>query len=113
MQDTHPKKTNSKTFSPTKRKYALLAVILLALVSFDLSTIGGNNIRLYAKWISCGRWPVETVGYIAGEVPSYQSAKGASLLLRGGAEYFCTPLEAERAGYSASPTQYKFPHLNE
>jgi len=25
--------------------------------------------------------------------------------------YFCTPVDAEQAGYSASPTQYEFPNL--
>lgn len=95
------------------RIYTLTAVVLLLMALYDLSIVGGNNIRLYAKWANCGRWPVETVGNLAGEVPSYRYAKAAGLLLRGGVKYYCTPLEAEKAGYSASPNQYEFPNLND
>ena len=32
-------------------------------------------------------------------------------LMRGSPDYFCTPIEAERAGYSANLDRYEFPHL--
>lgn len=106
------KNNATKPYMQKWRSFALVAVLLLAAVFYDLSTVGGgNNLRLYVKWATCGSWPVESVGRVAGEVSSYQSAQGFAIAFRGGAEYFCTPLEAEKAGYSASSHQDQFPNL--
>ena len=85
------------------------AVVVLILV--DLTPIGGNTISL-VNHIRCGggayRTPVFAYGY---SVPSYEKVDFRPGLFQGYPSYFCTPEEAERAGYSADPKMYKFPHL--
>lgn len=94
-----------------RHKYAVIIAVILILLAFDLSPFGGN-IRFYSKWVECGQKPVATrgSGYMnAGAIhyiepsplPGFHPTLG----------YFCTPLEAERAGYSANPDTYSFPHL--
>lgn len=92
-----------------KRKQLLIAgaVIILAVLLYDLSPFGGN-IRFYVKWAQCGSRPVETAG-LPGinwyqEAPIYAPIRTQV--------WYCTPLEAEQAGYSASATTWTFPHLH-
>ena len=90
--------------------FIITAVIFLGWLAFDLSGFGGN-IKFYNKWIECGQKPVETnPDFMYRSVPYYGMGPTFSLI-RLSPEYFCTPLEAEQAGYSASPHQYEFPHL--
>ena len=96
------------------RKVFILVGIFLAWLVFDLSGFGGN-IRFYAKWIECGQKPVITnpePDFGGGSVQDYGPAPTFQLIRMAHYQY-CTPLEAERAGYSASPSRYEFPHLNE
>lgn len=88
-----------------------IVIALAAIVLFDLTPFGGT-IRYYATWTRCGEKPVVTVGsgYYNGHTPSYHQAPTV-YIFPGNQEYFCTPLEAEKAGYSASPDNYEFPHL--
>lgn len=90
-----------------------IASIVLALILLDLSPFGGNA-RFYYKWIECGQKPVsERIALVLGsDVPSYIESKTLQVS-RMQTKYFCTPLEAEQAGYSASPTDYEFPHLKQ
>lgn len=83
-----------------------LAVLLL----LDLTPAGGN-VYTYSKWLSCGRWPLQSEIIILGEVPHYGETPRFTLL-GGSKNLFCTPREAELAGYSAIPTDYDFPNLN-
>lgn len=85
------------------------AVIILIIL--DLTPLGGN-IYYYSKWASCGQRPLGVTGsaHINGvdhyiKVPDFA-------LLRFTAPYFCSPREAEMAGYSADPRVYDFPHLS-
>lgn len=90
------------------------AVILIAvLVAFELSPFGGN-VRFYAKWIECGRKPVASdisIG-LGAQVSNYVEPAPFQPARFGQPEYFCTPLEAELAGYSANPNTYEFPNIN-
>ncbi len=111
MAQSSRKKTNQSYFS-THRILIYAMVVSSVLLLIDLSPLGGSNVKLYVKWASCGSWPIETMGYHTGQVPNYRSA-APFLLSRGADHYFCTPLEAEQAGYSANPNFYDYPHLNE
>lgn len=92
----------------------VLISLFMAIILFDISPLGGN-IRFYSKWVECGQKPVAanlewSVG--GGTPPNYGTPPTFSLM-RLSPEYFCTPLEAEQAGYSASADRYYFPHLEE
>lgn len=90
----------------------VIAAILMVGILIDVSPFGGN-IRFYAKWISCGEKPVAqntelTVGI---RIKSYIANPPIYYAYRSQPEYFCTALEAEQAGYSASSERYYFPEL--
>lgn len=96
------------------KKYIVGVVVVLffAWLIFDLSGFG-DNIRFYRKWVECGIKPVSTKGsgfMNAGAKHYYESP--AIEPMRASIDYFCTPIEAERAGYSANPKRYEFPHLD-
>lgn len=108
---TAKKKTEKRS---TRRKIIIFtAIVLAALVVFDLSPFGGN-VRFYATWISCGQKPVAAGGELSlGSKLLYYKEPIAFQPIRFlQPEYFCTPLEAEQAGYSANPDSYEYPHLN-
>ena len=90
---------------------AASSILICLLIAFDLSPLGGN-IRFYKKWSECGQKPVATLGsgYFNDGVIHYiePPAVGVS---RPTLEYFCTELDAEKAGYSADPKQYEFPAI--
>jgi len=96
----------------TKKWIVTVVVVLVLLVIFDLSPFGGN-IRFYSSWINCGQKPVAAGGELTlgSNLLHYQESAPFQLVRFPQPEYFCTPLEAEQAGYSASPTQYEFPNL--
>lgn len=89
-----------------------IILVVAALIVFELSPFGGN-IRFYAKWIECGKRPVATAGsgYLNGGAIHYYNASSWPGM-HPTIEYFCTPLEAELAGYSANPNSYEFPNIN-
>ncbi|NCU38715.1 hypothetical protein EOL96_06735 [Candidatus Saccharibacteria bacterium] len=95
-----------------KRDVIIIVVILLILVVFELSPWGGN-LRFYGKWMSCGQKPVMTALTFGGEVKYYTQSPSFKPIRSYQPTYFCTPLEAEKAGYSANPDYYDFPNLNE
>ena len=89
----------------------VILIILSLLFVYDLAV--GGNIRFYAKWIECGSKPVETMGsgYLNSGANHYVSRSPVVEVIRSD-KLYCTPLEAEEAGYSASPGYYYFPNLN-
>lgn len=90
----------------------LAATVVFLIVLFDLSGIGGN-VRFYGKWIECGHRPVVTNpggDFGGGSVQDYAQAPTFKLV-RKSPVYYCSPIEAERAGFSADPNYYSFPHL--
>ncbi len=97
-----------KTTRPNKKTKFIILAIVTAIILFDLTPFGGN-IRFYVKWAQCGSRPVQTASWagIAWYEPSPFFA-----IWRGQA-WYCTPIEAERAGYSANEDRYEFPHLKE
>lgn len=107
MQD--PKAKNTKP-PLSKKQRALVYIIVFLLIGLVLDVAVAHNIRFYAKWIECGQKPVTVSATYKGP-RYYEEASALPVLLR--PTSFCTPLEAERAGYSASPTQYEFPHLRD
>ncbi len=95
------------------RKVFIIVGIFLAWLVFDLSGFG-DNIRFYRKWAECSMKPVSTKGsgfMNSGAKHYYESPTIA--LMRASIDYYCTPLEAERAGYSASQDRYEYPYLEE
>lgn len=94
------------------KKEVLIAAAgaLIIILILDLTPLGGN-IMLYGKAVQCGgSIPYKNDFLVTGEVPHYVKATGPGLLM-GIPAYFCTPEDAERAGYSANAQGYEFPHL--
>ena len=106
----NPKNTKHKRLSKKILKYIL--VCLLILMSYDV--VMGGNIRFYGKWISCGQKPLtgKGSGYMNVGAPHYIESPTIDAL-RSYPDLFCTPIEAERAKYSADPNRYDFPYLRE
>lgn len=107
---SHSKKTEQR------RAHMIIAGVIIAaaaLVVVELSPFGGN-VRFYAKWIECGQKPVAGGGELAlgSTLLSYKEPESFQLVRFLQPDYFCTPLEAELAGYSASPTRYEFPNID-
>lgn len=91
-----------------------LIVVLAVVLLFDVITPFGGQLRFYAKWIECGGRPYATAGWIwnTAGISHYEPAP-TFMVDRGGFNpYFCTPKEAELAGYSASEYQYDYPNLS-
>ena len=95
----------------TKQSIRSVLIVLAVLVAVDLTPLGGN-LRMYAKWMQCGTRPMQSGVTFAGQVQNYKQAEVLTGL-RGHSKYFCTPREAELAGYSITPDMHKFPHLSE
>ena len=94
-----------------KRSVAI-GIFLALLLVFDLSPFGGN-IRFYMKWAECGQKPVGTRGSGLMNTGAIHYVEPSTFSIsRPYSDYFCTPLEAEQAGFSANPDYYEFPHLN-
>ena len=103
------KKTNR--VGQSKKHTLIGAVIVMILGLYDLSGIGGNA-HFSIKWMQCGERPV--VGHGSGLMNAdkpYYSDSATVALMRLSPDYFCSPLEAERAGYSASRHQFDFPAM--
>ena len=88
-------------------------VVVIGLVMFEVSSFGGN-VRFYTEWIRCGQKPVAGGGELAlgSTLLSYKEPQSFQPVRFMQPEYFCTPLEAELAGYSASPDRYEFPNID-
>lgn len=106
-------KTKNKFFtrSTTAQKVILVAILLLILAN-DLFLFGGN-IEFYSKWMTCGQRPVvaKGSGYLNQHTLHYVETPSLALFRGAGSVYFCTPLQAEQAGFSANPDRYEFHHL--
>lgn len=109
------KASHEKRVEQHKAHLTLIAVVaaIVTIIIFDLSPFGGN-VRFYAKWIECGQKPVATdisLG-LGASVKHYVEPPSFQLVRFGQPDYFCTPLKAELAGYSANSSVYEFPHIN-
>lgn len=104
-------KNKTQKKKPRISKLAVQTTILLVVLflAYDLSGIGGN-IKFYSKWIECGQKPVQPRRFYVGEVSHYSPSPTFSFM-RLSSDYFCTPLDAEREGFSANAKSYDFPHL--
>ena len=102
-----------RSFLRKHKNLVIVLVIIIGFLAFDLSGFGGN-IRFYTKWVECGQKPVGTRGsglFNTGAIHYVEPPSWA--LSRPYMGYFCTPLEAEQAGYSANPDTYEFPHIKQ
>ena len=90
----------------------ILSVVVGLFLIYDLSGFGGN-MQFYTTWVFCGQKPVRTYesGLFNADTPRYVYPPSFTLKPRMANWYYCSPLDAERAGYSASIEQYEFPHL--
>lgn len=91
------------------RRLSILVILLTLFISADVFGIG-SNIRFYSKWIECGQKPVMAANTYKGA--SYYTEAPVISLFRGPLPFFCTPLEAELARYSASPGKYEYPQID-
>ena len=94
-----------------KRKAIIIAYILGAIILIDLTPLGGN-IPMYVKAMQCGHLPLQSDNAFRARAPHYTRTSAIGIL-RGSPPYFCTPEEAERAGFSATEGVRTYPHLPE
>lgn len=97
------------------KKDILIAIggVFLVLILLDLTPLGGNIVATY-NLVKCGGTAYRTPAFAYGaQVPSYEKLEPRLSFFQGYPKYFCTPEQAERAGYSADPKKYEFPHLSE
>lgn len=108
------KKSKKKiTINHKKKNMAIIVTIIFSMSLFDIFSPFGGNIRFYAKWHECGSKPVsERVALSFGATPESYEDSQTIAAYRMQARYFCTPLEAEKAGYSANPDRMEFPNLD-
>lgn len=94
-----------------RKRLVIVAVVIALVILFDISPLGGT-IKFYTTWISCGQKPVVTrgAGYWNEKRPSYSTPPDVNIM-PGGKKYYCTPIEAERDGYSANENYSDFPHI--
>ena len=101
---------SSKINKRQKIKIVTIAIVVFLLV--DLSGLGGN-IYFYSQWLRCGQKPVAIGASYLGAPLHYESLPAFSPMRFYAGTYFCSPRQAELAGYSASSSQYQFPHLTD
>lgn len=90
----------------TRRLILSLAIILPLLLLWEIKV--SRNVEFYISWAICGEKPVATHhGYKSHSY--YEESSSRPQLIR--TDMYCTPLEAERAGYSASKSSYDRPNL--
>ena len=99
-----------KTHKRKKWPFVVLAIIV-GVVLIDQTFIGGTTL-FYRTWLTCGQRPVMAVGtgFMNAGVAHYVDTPDINIF-PGGQDYYCTPIEAERAGFSASDKKYEYPHL--
>ncbi|HMR72906.1 MAG TPA: hypothetical protein PKD68_02755 [Candidatus Saccharibacteria bacterium] len=90
--------------SPKHIALIILSCIAGAIVLLDLSPVGGNY-KMYSKWVQCGQKPVAGNDFMGehffNDPPLYTPVD-----IFPPEEYFCTPEEAEAAGYEP-PTLFR------
>ncbi len=90
-------------------KWRIFGLFLMAIVLLDLTPLGGNSI-MYVNAVRCGHIPLQSGTVYKNKVPHYTKTPLFGLF-RGYPVYFCSPEEAERAGYSANESVRNYPHL--
>ena len=99
-----------------KGKWILTTIaVLLSLLVIDLFSPIGGHLRFASEWARCGGRPYVRDGFPGGGVRFYSLAPNIALGFgRNNVDkYYCTPIEAERDGLSASSDTWTFPHLEE
>lgn len=91
-----------------KLVYIITSLVLFFALFYDIVLFGGN-LQFYAKWAQCGNRPIQTKMAPGHSVPWY--AKGEIFAVMRTKVWYCSPIEAEKAGFSASPNQQEFSHL--
>lgn len=93
-----------------KTKLRVAGIIVAVVILFDLTPLGGN-ITTYSWWLRCGGRPLQSGPTAFYDVPYYIPTP-VFKIFRGTPKYFCTVIQAEKAGYSASRDSFNFPHLS-
>lgn len=75
-----------------------LFIIFVLLIIAD-TTLFGDNIRVYGKWVQCGQAPVEIVSLPGSGNEGYREVQAFEFMRLGHPELFCSSSEAEAAGY--------------
>ena len=103
---------NRKFLNTKKRRLGLVVgIVVILFLLFDITPFGGN-IRFYSTWMACGAKPVRVASAPGSGVIWYEETAPFEPVRFLYQKYYCTPLEAEQAGYSADQNSYTFPHLN-
>ena len=100
------------TAAKIKRRSLIIGLIFGIMLMFsciELSPFGGQ-VEFYSKWMSCGQKPVREPAHFD-NMKYYEESPNIDLFRLRPQAYFCTPLEAEKAGYSANQNSYEFPNL--
>lgn len=93
------------------KRILTVVTIIVTLLLFDLFTPFGGNLRLAREWASCGHRPYIEYVFPGEAVHFYKPVPDLEFARNATKKYYCTPIEAERDGLSASSTSWDFPHL--
>ena len=110
MQDA--KKNPPQNKKSTLKKIVIISSIVITVVLIDLFAFFGGHLRYSWNWIRCGGTLYQSDSKLWSGVRHYRSVPAVSLFHQHVDTYYCSPLEAERAGLSADPDTYRFPHLH-
>lgn len=94
-------------------KYYMIAIIMFTvIVLVDVATPFGGSLHFYREWVRCGNRPYYADGLLGGHISYYRKASAVGFLRGNDTKYYCTPIEAEKAGISANPHSYDYPELD-
>lgn len=95
-----------------KRCYVFILCVVISILLFDIFTpVAGGQIKNYASWLNCGGRPYQSGSAINSYVNYYELSPVFTVFRDNRVVYFCTPREAELAGYSASMKFHNYPHM--
>ena len=97
---TSPTSPTKPARSPRRIVLIVLASLMGFLILLDLSPVGGNY-RMYAAWVRCGQKPLMGSSFMG--VNDYNTPPVYDPIRLDNREFFCSPADAEAAGYEASP----------
>lgn len=80
------------------KKWAAIVFFVILIIFFDTSPFGGNG-RFYMKWAECGQKPVEITSGFFGSKQTYVASEVFQPIRMGYIGYYCTPEEAQNAGF--------------
>ena len=93
-----------------KNLIIITAVAVTIVLVRDVTNIGSSYTHFYAKWIECKQKPVVSGVLHKGMVQHYIEVS-IFYRVKPGQKMFCTPRDAELAGYSSNESYYELNNI--